>query len=238
MRRRDSRSEGEALGGGASGRVAERGATEIALRPNSRSSAAGDAPQRLRLFIALDLPAAVRFGIDAWGREALADPALRRIGAAKLRITLAFLGNRPADEADPLIAAVRQIGEGASAPSISLRDVESLPSRRRPRVFVLAANSPETEIVQIGLRAALVDRDLYKSDGRRPFRPHVAVARVRPEGRGSRRPMAVRTVPAGRLPAPLLEPFHAESVGLYRSELHPSGARHRLLGKVDLRSSR
>lgn len=238
MRRRDSRSEGEPLGGGASGRVAGRSATEIALRPNSRSSAVGDAPQRLRLFIALDLPAAVRLGIDAWGREALADPALRRMGASRLRITLAFLGNRPADEADPLIAAVRQIGEGASAPSISLRDVEPLRSRGRPSVFVLAANSPETEIVQIGLRTVLVDRNLYKPDGRRPFRPHVAVARVRPEGRGSRRPMAIRDVPTGPLPAPLLEPFHAESVGLYRSELHPDGARHRLLGKVELSGSR
>ncbi len=238
MRRRDSRSEGEPLGGGASGRVVERSATEIALRPNSRSIAVRDAPPRLRLFIALDLPAAVRLGIDAWGREALADLALRRMGASRLRITLAFLGNRPADEADPLMAAVRQIGEGASAPSISLRDVESLPSRGMPRVFVLAADSPETEIVQIGLRTVLVDRDLYKPDGRRPFRPHVAVARVRPEGRGSRRPRPVRDVPSGPLPAPLLEPFHAESVGLYRSELHPDGARHRLLGKVELSGSR
>lgn len=237
MRRRDSRPEGEPLGGGASGRVAERRATEIALRPNSRSSAAGNGPQRLRLFIALDLPAVVRLGIDAWGQEALVDPALRRISASKLRITLAFLGNRPADEADSLIAVVRQIGEGASAPSISLREVEPVRSGGRPRLFVLAADSPETEIVQIGLRTALVDRDLYKPGGR-PFRPHVAVARVRPEGRGSRRPMAIRNVPAGPLPAPLLEPFQAESVGLYRSELHPDGARHRLLGKVELSSSR
>ncbi len=237
MRRRDSRSEGEPLGGGASGRVAGRSATEIAPRPNSRSSAARDAPQRLRLFIAIDLPAAVRLGIDSWGRDALADPALRRTGAPMLRITLAFLGNRPADEVDALVAAVRQKGEGASAPSISLRDVEALPSRGRPRVFVLAADSPETEIFQIGLRAVLVDRDLYKPEGR-PFRPHVTVARVRPEERGSRRPMAIRDVPSGPLPPPLLEPFLAESVGLYRSELHPNGVRHRLLGKVALSSSR
>lgn len=237
MRRRDSRSEDEPLGGGASSCVAERRAREIVLRPNSRSSAAADAPQRLRLFIALDLPAAVQLGIEAWGREALADPALRRTAASNLRMTLIFLGSRPADETASFMAAVRQIGEGASAPSISLRDVKLLPSRGRVRVFVLSADSPETEILQIGLRSVLADRDLYEPDGR-PFRPHFAVARVRPEGRGSRRPRVVQGLPSEPLPAPLLEPFHAESVGLYRSELHPDGVRHRLLGKVELSSSR
>jgi 2'-5' RNA ligase len=79
----------------------------------------------------------------------------------------------------------------------------------------------------------LVNRGLYEPE-QRPFWPHLTVARVRAEKRGSRRRMRVDRPPTAPLPASLTEPFWAESVGLYRSDLHPEGARHTLLGKVGL----
>ena len=230
MRGRGSRPEGNLPGGAANGRTAGQAARGL-LRPNPHHRPGG--PQRLRLLIALDLPAAVRLGLDAWSREALTDPALRRIDASNLRMVLNFLGHRPEAEVDRVMAAIRQVCEDAPAPLIELRAPEPRPSRGRPRVLALPAHSPGAEIVQFGLRAVLADlgRDEPAS---RPFWPHVTVARVRPEGGGSRRPMRVRALPSGPLPAPLLEPFHAASVGLYRSDLHPRGARHTCLGKIEL----
>jgi exopolyphosphatase/guanosine-5'-triphosphate,3'-diphosphate pyrophosphatase len=61
---------------------------------------------RARLFVALDLPDQAREGIVAWGREALADPALRPVAPESLHITLAFLGYRPEKEIEE-IAEVR-----------------------------------------------------------------------------------------------------------------------------------
>ena len=239
MRGRGCRPEGGNLGDGASGHVAERRPPREALRPNPRHFPSGrrrKAPRRIRLFIALDLPEAVRLGVDAWGRRALADPALRRIAASNLRTTLVFLGHRPEAEVCRLMATIRQVCGSAAAPLVELRAPEPRPPRGKPRLFVLPAISAGAEIFHLGLAAALVDRALYAPEGR-PFRPHLTVARVRALRRESRQRMLVRDMPAGPLPLALAEPFYAESVGLYRSDLDPTGARHDLLGRVELLGS-
>ena len=84
---------------------------------------------RARLFVALDLPGEVRAGIEAWGREALGDPALRPLPAASLHITLAFLGYRPEKEIGRIGEIVEAI-EGP-APQIELRDPVARPAARQ-----------------------------------------------------------------------------------------------------------
>jgi 2'-5' RNA ligase len=150
-----------------------------------------------------------------------------------LRITLIYLGNRPEREVPRIVATLRDLCEGAPTAMVELHDPEQRPARGRPRVYTLPATAPGVEIIQIGLRELLSNRGLYEPE-QRPFWPHVTVARVRAEKRGSRRRMRVDRPPSAPLPPSLTEPFWAETVGLYRSDLHPEGARHTLLGKVGL----
>ena len=185
---------------------------------------------RARLFVALDLPAAARAELGAWGREALADPALRPVPAENLHITLAFLGYRPEKEIARIAAAVEE--SGGPAPLIELLDPTARPSRGRPRLFALPALSPGVEALQAALQERLVAERLYEPE-KRPFWPHLTAARVRPEGRGSRRPMRVEQPPSA-LPAALSEPFYGIRIVLYRSELQPSGARYVPLAQVEL----
>jgi RNA 2',3'-cyclic 3'-phosphodiesterase len=188
---------------------------------------------RLRLLIALDLPSASKREIRAWGRQALADPALREVPEENLRITLVYLGNRPEREVPLIVATLRDLCEGAPTAMVEMHDPEQRPTRGRPRIYTLPATAPGAEIIQIGLRELLSNRGLYEPE-QRPFWPHVTVARVRAEKRGSRRRMSVDRPPSVPLPPSLTEPFWADSVGLYRSDLHPEGARHTLLGKASL----
>lgn len=189
--------------------------------------------QRPRLFVALDLPAAKKSVVESWGSEALVDPALRPIPEENLRITLLFLGNRPERQVPRLLSAMRDLCEGMSSPSLALCGPVQRPKGGRPRLYALPATSPSAEVLHIGLRELLSDRCLHERDDARPFWPHVAVARVRPELRGKRRRMTVERAPAGHLPRSLTQPFWAPAVGLYRSDLHSEGVRHFLLGKVD-----
>lgn len=185
---------------------------------------------RARLFVALDLPGAVRDGIVEWGREALADPALRPVAPESLHVTLAFLGYRAEKEIEPIAEVVRE--SVGPAPLVELRDPVPIPPRGRARLFALPALSPGTEVLQEGLERRLVEKGFYKPE-KRPFWPHVTVARVRPEARGSRRPAVVSSRPAG-LPAELSEPFLGVRLALYRSELKPTGARYVPLAQVEL----
>jgi 2'-5' RNA ligase len=186
---------------------------------------------RARLFAALDLPDSLTAGIDAWGRKALADPALRPLPAASLHVTLVFLGYRPEKE----IGRIGEIVEGLArqAPQIELRDPVQRPERGRPRLFALPIFSPETVSLQGELEEELTAERLHEPE-RRPFWPHLTVARVRPEGRGSKRPRPVERPPEG-LPQALLQPVRAVRLALYRSELKPQGAQYTPLAQVKLR---
>jgi RNA 2',3'-cyclic 3'-phosphodiesterase len=185
---------------------------------------------RARLFVALDLPGELREGIVAWGREAVADPALRPVAPESLHVTLAFLGYQPEKEVERIAATVRE--SAAPAPWVELRDPEPRPPRGRARLFALPAISPGAEALQAGLEQRLLETGLYRPE-KRPFWPHVTVARVRPEARGSRRPAVVSETP-GAIPAELSEPRISVRMTLYRSVLQPTGARYVPLAQVEL----
>jgi len=186
---------------------------------------------RARLFVALDLPEEIRAGIVAWGKRELTDPALRVVPPESLHVTLAFLGYLPEKE----IARLSEIVAGLTspAPEIRLGDPVARPLGRHPRLFALPADSSAAVELQAELQKKLVGERLYKPE-KRPFWPHVTVARVKPEGKGSKRPRRVEKLP-GRLPKDLLQAAVCRRVTLYRSELKPSGAEYRPLAQVKLR---
>jgi 2'-5' RNA ligase len=187
--------------------------------------------KRVRLFVALDLPAEVRAGIGAWGERELADPALRRVPEDSLHVTFAFLGHRDEAEVEPAAAAVRASAD-AAAPLLELLEPVQRPARGPARLFALPVLSAGAEQLQAEVSERLVAAGLYEPE-KRPFWPHVTLARVRPDERGSRRPAPVERPPR-ELPAGLSEPFLGVRLGLYRSELKPTGARYVRLAQIKL----
>ena len=186
--------------------------------------------RRQRLFVALDLPDEIRDGLAAWGKAELLDRALRPVRPESLHVTLVFLGHREADEAAAITAAVREVSSPQAL--MKLEDPVTLPRRGRASVFALPAPSPATAELHHGLVGRFVAGGLHEPE-ERDFWPHVTVARVRSEGRGSRRPAAVTRRPRD-LPDRLKEPFYAVRLTLYRSELQPGGARYVPLAQVEL----
>ena len=187
-------------------------------------------PKLQRLFIALDLPDAIRDGVTAWGEAELIDPALRPVRPESLHLTLVFLGDREADK----VEAIGDLVRGLSAPQalMKLEDPVSLPRRRRASLFALPAPSPATTDLHHGLVDRLEVAGLHEAE-KRDFWPHVTVARVNSEGGGSRRPAAVTRRP-GDLPDGVKVPFYGVRMTLYRSELQPGGSRYVPLAQVEL----
>jgi RNA 2',3'-cyclic 3'-phosphodiesterase len=185
-------------------------------------------PERVRLFVALELPSRVRSALDAWRREAVGSrEELRLVAASSLHVTLAFLGSRAADDVDAIKACVAAAAAG-DKPAAPLRvaAVKPVPPRR-PRLFAFDLADPDgaAGAVQAAVSEALASGGFYKPE-KRPFWPHVTFARVR---RGARRASLIESEP------PSLE-FTAKHVTLYRSHLSPRGARYEALERVELRS--
>jgi RNA 2',3'-cyclic 3'-phosphodiesterase len=177
----------------------------------------------LRLFVALQLPAAARAALVAF-REAGADPRVwRPVPEEAMHLTLAFLGRRPAGEVETISAVLHEAG--GPPPRLALGSAVLLPPRRA-RVLAVSLADPDGTLtaLQGQISAGLEAAGVFVPE-RRPFRAHATVARIRPRER------APRSVPAE--PEPL--EFRADTVTLFVSRLHPRGARYEALSRLILR---
>jgi RNA 2',3'-cyclic 3'-phosphodiesterase len=186
---------------------------------------------RARLFVALDLPDEVREGLVAW-QASFDDPGLRLVKPESLHMTLVFLGYQAEKDIERIVDAA--LGVDAPAPEIQLApDPVRVPRGKRPRLFAVDAQSDEAIELQRQVEERLVNGRFHEPE-KRPFWPHLTVARVRPEKRGSRKPAVVAN-PPGALPERLFRPFTALRLTLYRSHLRPQGAEYIPLAEKDLK---
>ena len=183
------------------------------------------APAKARLFVALDLPSRARAALARWARRELeAIDGLRLVPAAALHVTLCFLGWREEAALGTLSELVSSCAPSPS-PRLGLGAPVWLPPRR-PRVLAVDLDDREGTVatLQAHVSAALAAGAGYEPE-RRPFRPHVTVARVT---RGAR-------VGAVRAPSPPAQlAFAGEAVTLYRSRLGSGGARYEPVVRVAL----
>ena len=193
--------------------------TTASLPPATASSP----PAFLRLFVALELPPAARSALVAF-RDAAAEPRIwRPVADDALHVTLAFLGRRPEADVETISRVLREAA--GPPPQLALGTALLLPPRRARVLTVSLADRDGTLAalqgrVSDGLEAAGV----FVPE-KRPFRPHVTVARLRPRERAPRSVVAE--------PAPL--ELKAGTLTLFVSRLHPSGARYEALSRVTLR---
>ena len=185
---------------------------------------------RARLFVALDLPKDAREALAAWGREVAAgdgaERRLRLVPADALHVTLCFLGWRDEGQAEEIATlALGAVPEGAPAPPLALGPGAWLPPRR-PRVLAvdLADEAGALADLQARVSDALAARAAFEPE-KRPFRPHVTVARV---------PRGVRAGGREEPPPPAPLRFPGAAVTLYRSRLSGAGAQYEPLARAEL----
>jgi RNA 2',3'-cyclic 3'-phosphodiesterase len=186
---------------------------------------------RARLFVALDLPDDVRAGLVDWQRTSLSDPALRVVRPEALHMTLVFLGYQAEKDAKTIAKAA--FGVNAQAPAVELaREPVGVPRGKRPMLIALAANSDETIGLQKQIEERLVEAGFYKPE-KRPFWPHLTVARVKPEAPGSRKPALIRNAPHP-LPEHMFRFFRPTRLVLFKSHLRRTGAEYEAMAELEL----
>jgi 2'-5' RNA ligase len=162
------------------------------------------------------------------------------VKAEALHVTLCFLSYHSEKTIPRILELIEAVGPRPVGMQLEPEPVP-IPGGR-PRLFAIGAASEAAEALQAELSGALEAERLYEPE-KRPFWPHLTVARVRSERRppakgerrGRGRPKRVSKRP-GALPTALTEPFGAVRMALYRSNLKPQGAEYVRLGGVDLPS--
>jgi 2'-5' RNA ligase len=184
---------------------------------------------RLRLFVALDLPDQFLDLVVGWQAQALAPRRdVRVLPRGSLHVTLVFL----AYQAERDVNRIAELSFEKRAEPFELRahEVVEVPSRR-PRLYAIGMADAGADLGrwQAALSERLQSAGLYEPE-KRPFWPHLTVARFKSErvaggrrGRSRSGPVA----PAGpvpELPEELRASFDAHRLTLYRSTLKPQGA--------------
>jgi 2'-5' RNA ligase len=172
---------------------------------------------RVRLFLALDLPEEVRDRLVEW-RDLILDGRrdVRPVRPEALHVTLVFLGWQDESAAERIADAAFGSLPAAPAPRLAATGVRPVPPRGT-RLFALDLDDEggRAGALQEAMSRALEAGRWYRPE-KRPFWPHVTLARVK---RGER-----RVAPPPAEPPPPGEPFDAGVVTLYRSTLRPQGA--------------
>jgi 2'-5' RNA ligase len=192
------------------------------------------------MFVALDLPEGARSELASW-RDTLIEgrKELRPVAPEALHVTLLFLGWQDEAAAGAIGEAAfvaarasvsgRAAGSGsapASAPVLRATRVRPLPPRD-PRLFALDLDDFEDRATALQGRVsdALEAGRWYRPE-KRPFWPHITLARVKRHER--------RVPPLPDSPAPPAEPFPATALTVYRSTLRPQGALYEPLERLEL----
>ena len=191
-------------------------------------------PERnLRLFVALAFPDEVRAELRraAGAMRAFAPRGTRWANVDGAHLTLRFIGSTPPDAAPALGEAVVRAAEGVAPFELSLAGAGVFPPRGAPRVLWVGVVGEVDAL--IGLRGN-VENTLAAAgvpNDERHFSPHVTLARVntrlsRDEAQALRDSIAALDV------RPV--PFAVDEVGLYHSDLLPTGAVYTRLASARL----
>lgn len=169
------------------------------------------------MFIALDLPEQARDRLVAW-RDTLLDGRrdVRPVRPEALHVTLVFLGWQDESAAGRIAEAAFESLPAAPPPRLTATAVRPVPPRSA-RLFALDLDDEDgrATALQTAMSDALETGGWYRPE-KRPFWPHITLARVK---RGER-----RVAPPPDEPPPPRQPFDAAVVTLYRSTLRPQGA--------------
>lgn len=154
---------------------------------------------------------------------------VRWIVRQQMHVTLCFLGDTRSDRLEPIRGVLAELAHDRAAFRLQLGDSLSIyGSPRRARALVAPVVGPDAQ------RLAALQRELAASlqahgfqPERRPYNPHITLARVKPAGDVRRWLVeeALHLTP---------KPFLAESIRHYRSTLTPRGGVYDLLAETPL----
>jgi 2'-5' RNA ligase len=177
------------------------------------------------MFLALDLAEDAREGLVRWRDVILSSRRdVRPVRPEALHVTLVFLGWQDESAAGRIAESAFGALPGGPPPLLRATGVKPVPPRDA-RLFALDLEDEDGRATR--LQAAVSDAleaGCWYTPEKRPFWPHITLARVK---RGERR---VPAPPAE--PPPPAEPFDTPVLTLYRSTLRPQGALYEPLART------
>jgi RNA 2',3'-cyclic 3'-phosphodiesterase len=177
----------------------------------------------VRLFVALEIPSAVRDNLAAMIRDLrLLAPQLKLVRAENLHVTLKFIGETPEEKLGAIRGALSSIQSKRSV-HLCFRGLGFFPNEKRPSVLWAGTEASANLVALAGdvdrvLEAVGIPRE------RRAFTPHLTLARLKDSGLPEKLRTKIRQNATRDFGA-----FNTHEFHLIESKLKPSGAEYTTL---------
>ncbi|HMO56765.1 MAG TPA: RNA 2',3'-cyclic phosphodiesterase [Roseiflexaceae bacterium] len=183
----------------------------------------------MRLFIAIDISAAVRDGLAA-----LQTQLLRRhlpvtwAAPVGMHLTLRFLGETPAGQLVSINTAMQAAANRCGIFTLATAAPGAFPDMHEPAVLWIGVGGDIEQLLWLYTALGRALEPLGFAHDERPFRPHLTLGRVRDRSAHTEIAAAMREL---FLPSITWQVDH---IALYRSERMPQGPRYTRLSGVQL----
>jgi 2'-5' RNA ligase len=176
-------------------------------------------PPAVRAFIALEVPAELKTQLAEVGRR-VADrsPGLRTTAPDSMHLTLRFLGSTREELIPPIAAGLQPLAAACDPADVPVTGLGTFPPRGRVRVLWVGLDLPP-RFAELQRACEQLARRHHFEKEERDFAPHLTLGRWRE--------------PAPRPPLPPVPPLRCrlDQLVLFRSDLHPKGARYTPLAR-------
>lgn len=172
----------------------------------------------MRLFVAIDLPGALKADLESRVVDPLRDhvPGARWTRPDGRHLTLKFLGEVDEARAARVEDALAAAGNGFGGFTAAFDRVGGFPNLRRPRVVWIGFGAGAERAAALAGRVDDALSPLGFAVEKRAFTAHLTLARFRI-------PATIGELPAVEVPT---EAFSVDEIVLFRSELRREGARY------------
>ncbi len=187
-----------------------------------------------RLFVAADLPVEVKGRLEQIRRDLKsAGWKARWTNPDVAHLTLKFIGDYPVDSVEKLRSALSESLRSVRVFEVSTGSPGAFPNVRRPRVIWLGVEDRFGSLARTSASIETATRELGIEPEERAFRPHLTIARVRPEDGETITEIDARF---GEFAREERIPFEVDHLTLYRSELGGAGTSYSVVERFDLRN--
>ena len=178
----------------------------------------------MRLFVALEIPAAVRDNLATLIEELRnSEPKARWVRPENLHVTLKFLGETPSEKLEAIQNALSAV-RSEQAVRLDFRGLGFFPNEKRPRVLWAGMDAlPNVQSLAASIEQALEKLGFPRED--REFTPHLTIARFSSPGVTEKLRAAIQQNMGRESGSVRTNEFH-----LIESKLKPSGAEYTRLG--------
>jgi len=197
-------------------------------------SKSGQPPERYRLFVAIELPEAVKQAIENTQdelRAALPAESIRWTRREQFHLTMRFLGSVEAPQVDRLNEALRRACTGSGELQLRAGRIGVFPGGRRPRVVWAGVDDGAGKLLLLQRSIEGATASFTNEPPQEKFTGHITLARCREINRTDAATLATLV---DKMAARSFGEWTAASVEVIRSQPTSRGSRYTTLASVSL----